>query len=185
MSELAALWMPILVSAVAVFFASFVSWVLIGHHNPDWRELANESDVADWVRDNIRPGRYLFPCARTKEQMENESKKQLLANGPWGTINIWDKAPNMGKNLGLTFSFYLVTSFFVAYLATISLDPGAGFGRVFQVTGTAAILAHCFAFMPNNIWFGTPKRAILFDVLDGVVYAMITAAIFGAMWPTA
>jgi hypothetical protein len=51
------------------------------------------------------------------------------------------------------------------------------------VTGTAAILAHCFAFMPNNIWFGTPKRAILMDVLDGVVYGLITGAVFGALWP--
>jgi hypothetical protein len=37
--------------------------------------------------------------------------------------------------------------------------------------------------MPNNIWFGTPKRAILMDVLDGVVYGLITGAVFGALWP--
>lgn len=88
-----------------------------------------------------------------------------------------------GKNLGLTFVFYLVTAVFVGYLGTLALKPGAGFSKVFQVTGTAAILAHCFAFMPNNIWFGTPKRAILMDVLDGVVYGLITGAVFGALWP--
>ena len=115
--------------------------------------------------------------------MENETKKALVASGPWGTINVWRGAPNMGRNLALTFLFYFVTAVFVGYLGTLALEPGAGFSKVFQVTGTAAILAHCFAFMPNNVWFGTPKRGVLMDVLDGGVYSLITGAIFGAMWP--
>lgn len=85
--------------------------------------------------------------------------------------------------MGLTFFFYFVTAVFIAYLGTLALEPGAGFSKVFQVIGTAAIPAHCFAFMPNNIWFGTPRRGILLDVLDGIVYSIITGVIFGAMWP--
>jgi hypothetical protein len=184
MSELLALWMPILVSAVGIFFASFVSWVIIGHHNPDWAVLPDEDENVKRLGElHLPPGRYLFPCARTKEDMEDETKKALIASGPWGTINVWSGAPHMEKNMGLTFVFYLVTAVFVGYLGTLALKPGAGFSKVFRVTGTAAILAHCFAFMPNNIWFGTPKRAILMDVLDGVVYGLITGAVFGALWP--
>lgn len=184
MSELIALWVPILVSAVAIFFASFVSWVVIGHHNPDWAALPNQAEkIKELGALNLPTGRYVFPCVRTKEEMEDEATKAAVENGPWGTINLWGGAPNMGRNLGLTFLFYFVTAVFIAYLGTLALDPGAGFSKVFQVTGTASVLAHCFAFMPNNIWFAAPRRAILMDVLDGIVYSLITGAIFGVMWP--
>ncbi|MEO2018485.1 MAG: hypothetical protein ABGZ53_29395 [Fuerstiella sp.] len=184
MSELIALWLPILVSAVAIFFASFVSWVIIGHHIPDWAALPDQAENIRKLGElNLPTGRYVFPCVRTKEEMEDEGNKALVANGPWGTINLWGTATNMGRNLGLTFFFYFVTAVFIAYLGTLALEPGAGFSKVFQVTGTAAILAHCFAFIPNNIWFGAPRRAIRMDVLDGIVYSIITGVIFGAMWP--
>jgi len=87
--------------------------------------------------------------------------------------------------MGLTLVCYLVTAAFVACPGTLALEPGAGSSKVFQVTGTAAILAYCFAFISNNIWFGTPKHAILMDVLDGVVYSPITGAVFGVMRPQA
>ncbi len=184
MVELFGLWMPIAASTVALFFASFVAWVVIGHHNPDWQELPNEAETAGRIKNCDLPvGRYIFPCARTKADMENASKQELIANGPWGTINIWSGQPSMGRNMALTFMFYLVANIFIAYLATLALEPGAGFSQVFQVTGTAAILAHCFAFMPNAIWFGVPKRAIVMDVLDGIVYGLLTGAIFGGLWP--
>ena len=186
MDELIALWLPILVSAIAVFFASFVAWVIIGHHNPDWQELPDESGTVAKLKEcGVPTGRYLFPCARTKEDMEKEGKQELISNGPWGTINLWPAAPNMGRNLGLSFLFYFVTSFFIAYIATLALEPGAGFSPVFQVTGTSGILAYCFAIMPNAIWFGAPKRSVVMETLDGIVYALVTAAVFGLMWPSA
>ena len=44
--------------------------------------------------------------------MEDETKKSVLASGP----------PNTGRNLGLTFWFYLVTAIFVAYLGTLVIE---------------------------------------------------------------
>jgi hypothetical protein len=86
------------VSAVDIFFASFVSWVIIGHHNPDWAVLPDEDENVKRLGElHLPPGRYLFPCARTKEDMEDETKKALIASGPWGTINVWSSAPHMGK----------------------------------------------------------------------------------------
>ena len=65
MSELIALWMPILASAVGIFFASFFSWVIIGHHNADWAVLPNEAENVRKLGElNLPAGRYVFPCAR-------------------------------------------------------------------------------------------------------------------------
>ncbi len=46
-------------------------------------------------------------------------------------------------------------SFLIAYLATLALESGASFSKVFQVTGTLGILAYAFGNVPNTIWFGT------------------------------
>ena len=184
MNELAALWLPILLSSCAVFFASFLAWVVIGHHTPDWKEIPDEGEVMDFIRgQGLRPGQYMFPMARTKEAMANESKQQRMLTGPWGTLNIWSQQTNMARNLLQSFTFYLVTSFFIAYLATLALEPGDTFSRVFQVTGTAGILAYGFGHVPNSIWFGTHCRPMLMDLIDGVSFGLITGLVFAAFWP--
>lgn len=185
MSELAALWIPIVVSAVAVFMASFVAWVVIGHHNPDWKELPEEGGTIDYLQKSCtKPGQYMFPMARTKEQMDDPTKQQRMTSGPWGTVNVWSGPVSMGSNLLKTFTFYLLTSFFIGYLATLALDPGAGFSKVFQVTGTAGILAYAFGVVPNAIWFGRHLRPLVMDVIDGVCFGLITGVVFGALWPS-
>ncbi len=184
MQELLNLWLPVLVSSIAVFFASFLAWMVVGHHKPDWRELPDERRVGELLQNaGVQPGRYLFPLAQNREQMADPVKQQLLKSGPWGTINLFPAAPAMGRNLILTWLFYLTTSLFVAYLGTLALEPGATFLQVFQVTGTAGILAYCFGFVPNAIWFGTPLRAVLMDVLDGLTFGLLTGAVFGILWP--
>ena len=75
-----------------------------------------------------------------------------------------------------------MTSFFIAYLGTLALEPGADFLKVFQVTGTAGILAYAFGFVPNAIWFGTHCRPLLMDIIDGVCFGLITGAVFGMLW---
>ena len=55
--------------------------------------------------------------------------------------------------------------------------------KVFQFTGTAGIMAYCFASIPMDICFGKPLRNVLACLADGVAYGLITGAIFAAMWP--
>ena len=184
MSELATLWLPIFLSGTAVFFASFLAWVVIGHHTADWSEIPDEGNVIDFIRrQGLRPGQYIFPLARTKEALADDAKKQRILSGPWGTLNLWSRQVHMGRNLLQSFVFYLVTSFFIAYLATLALEPGATFSKVFQVTGTAGILAYAFGHVPNSIWFGTHRRAMLMDIIDGVCFGLLTGLIFAAFWP--
>lgn len=184
MSELATLWLPILLSSIAVFVGSFLAWVVIGHHTPDWSEIPDEGEVVDFIRaQGLRPGQYMFPMARTKEALADGSKQQRMTSGPWGTLNVWSRQVNMSRNLLQTFAFYLVTSFFIGYLASLALDAGASFSKVSQVTGTAGILAYAFGHVPNAIWFGTHRRPMLMDVIDGVCFGLITGLTFATFWP--
>lgn len=186
MEELSALGLPILAAGVSVFLASFVAWVVIGHHKPDWSELPEEEATVELLqRSGAKAGLYIFPMARTQEQLSDPVKQQRIESGPWGTVNMWARPASMGRNLLQSFVFYLTTSIFVGYLGTLSLDPGAEFLEVFQVTGTAGILAYAFGGIPNAIWFGTHFRAALMDVIDGICFGLITGLIFASLWPAA
>lgn len=102
---------------------------------------------------------------------------------PVGHLSLWQPPLGMGGKMLGTFGVYLVVSTLIAYLASITLPRGAEFGRVFQVVGTAGILAYSFASIPNAIWFGAYKRTIVAGILDGIVFGCITRAIFAWRWP--
>ncbi len=56
------LWLPILISTVALFFASFLSWMVVKLHEKDWVKMEGEDNVIDAVREAAVPeGNYMFP----------------------------------------------------------------------------------------------------------------------------
>lgn len=183
MAELLGLWLPILLCAIAVWFASFICWALSPHHKPDWKRYPQESELMDACK-GAEPGRYIFPFVEPME-MKDSDKKAFYDAGPHGTLNVWKGGTNMGKNMLLTLLSFVVASVFIAYLATLALEPGASWLSVFRFTGTAGVLAYCFASLPNDIWFGTPKRAVVLNIADGVLYGIVTGLVFASMWPGA
>jgi hypothetical protein len=54
---------------------------------------------------------------------------------------------------------------------------------VFRSSATAGVLAHCFSFIPNAVWFGAYKRTLVASLIDGIACGCITGAIFGWLWP--
>ena len=66
MVGLAALWMPIVVSAVFVFIALMVIHMVPGWHQDDMTAVPGEDKVLDTLRGlNLQPGDYRFPFGRT------------------------------------------------------------------------------------------------------------------------
>ncbi len=58
MVTIASLWLPILLSAVAVFIASSVIHMVLGYHRSDYRKLPAEDEFMAAVRKfDIPPGR--------------------------------------------------------------------------------------------------------------------------------
>jgi hypothetical protein len=71
---------------------------------------------------------------------------------------------------------------FVAYLTGRTLMPGANYLVVFRVAGTAAFLAYGLN-LSSGIWKGQPWSMTIKEVIDGLVYGLLTAGTFGWLWP--
>jgi hypothetical protein len=185
MVTLTGLWLPILVASVVVFFASWIAWMLLPHHKADWKGLDKEDGFIESLRSlGVAPGSYMFPWYSSKDWKDPEKKKRWAA-GPHGSLYLWGKTPSLGRNLGCVFVFYLVVGIFVAYLGTLALGPGAEFMKVFQITGTAGIMAYVLGRIPHDIFMQTRCPTVIANIVDGVIYGLLTGVVFGFLWPAA
>lgn len=184
MEMLFSLWLPIVVCAVVLFFASFLAWTVLPHHKPDLKQWPDEERLREFIRESgAAPGEYSLPWCSSTDAMKDPDVQRKMAEGPWGVINLWPRTPSMGWNLVATVLFLLLVSLLIGYVAAATLPAGARFGEVFQVTGTTAILAYTASSIFQEIWFTRPLRAKLMNFIDGVVYGVITGIVFGLLWP--
>jgi hypothetical protein len=184
MELLIPLWLPILVSAAAIWIISAVVWMAMPHHKRDFINLPDEDGFMDDLRKRgIKPGNYVFPDFRDPKAMKSEKVQKALEEGPVGHLSVWPPPLTMADKLVGTFVVYLVVSTLIAYLTRVALPGAAPFAKVFQVAGTAGILAYSFSHIPNGLWFGSYKRTIVANIMDGIVYGLITGAIFAWRWP--
>jgi hypothetical protein len=182
---LGSLWLPILVSAVIVFMAGCVLWMVMPHHKSDWKGLPDEDTLFETLKSKgVQPGQYMFPFC-TRADWKDAEKKARWERGPHGVLNLYPAKPSMGGNLLKIFLFDIVVGIFVAYLAGIALAPGAEYLKVFQITGTAALLAYAFGRIPDDIWNQRSCRTMFNNIIDSIVYALLTAGVFGWLWPAA
>lgn len=184
--SLPALWLPILLSAVAVFIASSAIHMLIGWHDGDFAKLPDEEAVVDALRESgAGAGQYIFPRADDPaDNMRSPGIREKWEKGPAGTITIFPAGQlNMGKRLVHWFFYCVVISLFAAYMGTATLGPVTRYLSVFQVVGTAAFLGYAGALWQDVIWLGAkPSRAIK-SIVDGLAYGLLTAGVFGWLWP--
>jgi hypothetical protein len=184
MVGIGALWAPILVSAVLVFAASFVAWVVLPHHKSDWKKLPDEEAVRRAITREIEPGQYVVPYAADAKAMEDEVYRRKCEEGPTGILTLRRPArPSLGKPLALSFLYYIAVAAAVAYVTGSSLPPGARYMEVFRISGTAAMMAYAGALATEAIWFGRPWSVTLKAMADGIAYGLLTAGAFGWLWP--
>ena len=185
MIPLTALWLPTLVSAVIVFFASFIMHMVLGYHKSDYRKLPDEDRVTDALRNpEVKPGPdYFFPYCKF-EEMKSPAVIEKFKRGPVGFVTVLPSGPPaMGKNLVQWFLYCVVISIFAAYLSGRLLAPGTDFLQVFRVVGTVAFLGYGAAHAQESIWSGRSWTVTLKHLFDSVIYAVLTAGIFGWLWP--
>jgi hypothetical protein len=184
MELLIPLWLPILLSAAVIWVISAIVWMALPHHKRDFIALPDEDGLMEYLRQSgIKPGNYVFPDFRGREAMKSPKVEKALNEGPVGHLSVWQTPLTMGGKMVATFIVYLVVSTLIAYLTRVALPGAAPFAKVFQVAGTAGILAYCFSFIPNAVWFGSYQRTIVASIIDGIVYGLITGAIFAWLWP--
>lgn len=181
--SLASLWLPIVLSAVAVFILSALVWMVLPWHKKDFRGVPNEPGARAALRD-AAPGMYIIPyCADRKDMQEPEHKKKLT-EGPVALLTVLPKGdPSMSRQLVLWFLWVLFVSFTAAYVASQTLGAGVEYLKVFQIVGTTAWLAYSWASVHEGIWFGRPWGHVAKHLFDGLLYALLTAGFFGWLWP--
>ncbi len=187
MVPIASLWLPIVVSAVLVFVASSIIWMALPIHKKDYKKLgANEDRFMELVRSAaMAPGMYMYPACDPSTMKNNPEAQAKFKEGPWGTFNVMSKPWGMGKMLGMwMFNLLLITTL-VAYIAGTSLPPGASFGMIARLVATAALLGYGGSLLTDSIWKGRPWSLFPGALFDAVVYAALTAAVFGYLLPKA
>lgn len=184
MVSLTALWLPILVSAIIVFVASSIMHTVLPYHRHDYHQLPDEDKALAALRSvGLKRGLYIFPYGTHKE-MKTPALMEKYKQGPVGMMTVFPNGlPVMPKFLGLWFAYCLVIGFFVAYLTGHTVPPGTAYLAVFRVAGTAAFLAYGLGHLSNGIWKGQTWSATIKEVIDGLVYGLLTAGTFGWLWP--
>lgn len=183
--SLVSLWLPILVSAVIVFFAGFLAWTVLPHHRSDWVTMPSDEPLLQAIRSlGLERGQYFFPRAMKPDVAKQDPEAAARAKeGPIGSLVLWEGPPKMGKSLTYYFLFCLGVSFMVAYVGYAAIPAGAEYLHVFRVLGTTAALAYAAAEIPAAIWFGHTWSSVWKSVIDGVVYGLLTGGAFGWLWP--
>ncbi len=185
MVSLTALWLPIVLAAVAVFIASSVIHMVFKYHNSEYRQLPEEGAILNAMRSaKVGPGFYSFPYAGSMKEMGSPEMIEKYTQGPVGTANINPSGPPaMGKNLLLWFIYSIVVGIFAGYLASRTLAPGTHYLQVFRVVGCASFMAYSFAHFSDAVWKTKPWSMTFKHVFDGLVYGLLTAGVFGWLWP--
>ncbi|MAE65205.1 MAG: hypothetical protein CMJ18_13120 [Phycisphaeraceae bacterium] len=171
--------LPIVLSGVAIFFASFLSWMVLQLHRSDWIKLSCEDDFLASARQwNLSPGNYMFPGCDSPKDMQSDEYKQKFEAGPTGVITVFTKM-GMGPKLGLTMLYFLGVNAGLAFLASRALPPDATFGTVFVFVGSAGVMIFLGAIVQHAIWF---RNRIVGHIVESIAYGAIAGVIFGALW---
>lgn len=184
MIPIVALWLPIVLSAVAVFVVSFLVWMVFPWHKSDFAGVPDEPAAREALKD-ATPGQYVIPHCAKREDFGSPEHKKKLEEGPVAFLTVTPRGePSMAKNLVQWFVWSLVVGGVVAYVTTRTLEPGTGYLPVFRVAGTTAWLAYSWASVQEGIWFGKPWGYVSKQLFDGLLYALVTAGFFAWLWPS-
>jgi hypothetical protein len=180
------LWLPVVVSAVAVWLVSAVLHMVLKYHRADYKRLASEDAVGPALRSAASgPGVYYIPYCEMSE-MKDPAVLKRYEEGPVAFLTVMRNGPpNMGKALGLWFLMCFLISFVTGYVARHALDPGAVGMEVLRLTGTVAFVGYGFGYFHDSIWQGIPWSNSLRGLLDAAIYALVTGLVFQFFWPSA
>jgi len=183
---LSSLWLPILLSAVLVFVvSSVIHMALTFWHKQDFGAVPNQDRVQEALRPfNIPPGDYVLPRGDCSADMRAPEFVEKLKKGPVMILTVLPNGPfAMGKSLVLWFVYTGVVSFFAAYVAGRALPPGSPYLSVFRFAGVTAFIGYSLAMWQTTIWYHRSWVTTLKTTIDGLVYALVTAGVFGWLWP--
>ena len=184
MISTAQLWLPIVLSAIGVFIASSLIHTVLKWHIADYRKLANEDDVRTAInRGTPAPGMYVVPYHTEGPKISPEVERKFV-EGPIAFVMLRPPGlPKLGPHLAKWFTLNLVIALAVAHLAGHTLGIGLPRHGVFLFTGIVTLLAYGAGAVSDGIWYGRPWSAVVKDLLDALIYGLVTGTVFTWLWP--
>jgi hypothetical protein len=185
MISLASLVLPIVVSAIAVFFLSFLVHMVLKYHTNDMPAVPNEDGVMDALRKfNIPPGDYMMPRCKTTKEMKEPAFIEKMKKGPVVVMTVMPSGEmSMGKSLVQWFIYCLIVGVFTAFVTSRSLGAGQPGDVVMLLSSVAAFMGYALAQWQNSIWYRRKWSTTIKNTFDGVLYGLATGAVFALMWP--
>lgn len=185
MVSLMSLAVPIVLAAVLVFVVSSVIHMALSYHKGDFGKLPKEDEILETFRRlNVAHGDYVAPYCDTPESMKDPVYQEKTRRGPGLVVTVWPSGSfNLSATLGQWFAYLLVVSFFTAYVLSRVFAPGADYLGVFRIAGTVAFMGYALGMPQANIWYQKQWGSTLRSMFDGLVYGLVTAGVFGWLWP--
>jgi len=186
MTAIAALWLPIIVSAVIVFIASSIIHMTKLWHRGELPAPPDADRLQDAMRPfGLQPGEYMLPRSKDMKDCNSPEFIEKLKRGPVVLMTVIANGPmSMSKPLVQWFIYTVAVSILVAYLAGATLPGDATYLAVFRVAGTAAFFAYAVGLWQQSIWYNRPWSTTLKLTLDGLIYGLLTGGVFGWLWQT-
>jgi hypothetical protein len=132
----------------------------------------------------IPPGDYMVPRASSRQDFHTPEFSEKLNKGPVMMLTVMPSGPfSMGRNMGLWFLYLLVVGVFSAYVAGRALPHGAAYLHVFRFAGAVAFVGYSLALWQMAIWYRRAWSTTIKATVDGLIYALLTAGMFGWLWP--
>ena len=185
MVGLTQLLLPILVSAVFVFIASSVIHMFLGWHKSDYLAVPNQDRAMETMRPlAIPPGDYMLPRPASMAEMKTPEFAEKMKRGPVVMMTVMPGGSTaMGKQLTSWFVYCAVVSLFAAYITSRALPAAAVYLQVFRFAGATAFMGYSLALWQMSIWYRRAWGTTIRSTVDGLIYALITGATFGWLWP--
>jgi hypothetical protein len=185
MTPLLSLLIPIVVSAIFVFIASSIIHMATPWHKHDLMKVPDEDGVMNALRAfKLPPGNYAFPKAESMADMKSAAFLDKMKAGPVAFMTVrpgWNF--NMGGTLFQWFLYSLAVSLIAGYIAGVAFPPGTEYLRIMQVAGCVAFVGYAMAQMHESIWWGRRWSWTIRNMLDGLLYGLLTGGTFGWLWP--
>jgi len=184
MTFIAALWLPILASAMIVFVASSIIHMAPLWHRGECPPVPDQDRVQDALRPfQLQAGEYMLPRAKDMKSMQAPEFIEKLKRGPVVIMTVIPNGPiSMSKSLVQWFIYSVIVSIFAAYVASATLGDDAPYLAVFRVAGAVAFIAYAVGLWQQSIWYSRPWSTTLKHTVDGLIYGLLTGGTFGWLW---
>ena len=183
MVQVVELWLPILLSGVGVFLGSMLAWMVLPHHRRDYGPLPEEERAREVLAD-VPPGQYNIPNLPSRKSMEEPEFRTKLEEGPLVFLTVAPPGvPRPGPTMARWLLFTIGVAGVVGVVASRGLPAAAPSWRIFQVTAIVTWATHGLGVIQEVIWFGRPWSVAAKQTADGLLYGVITGAIFVWLWP--